>query len=239
MKILPVRILFAILCGAGLAGCSTIASLFPDKQKQYQYTTEIPPLEVPPDLSVSTVAGARWRNAEGAATTSSSSAVSGPVAEPDAGTEAEGQSKATLAQNTEDVPLIELGLPFSDAWNDVGRALGRMKVEISDQNRNDGVYYVYYGEAKEQSQNKGMWDDIASLFSGEGEGAVEYRVKLEAHKSAKGETTDVFVFDSEGQPVRQGAPIELLKQLHQELQKLSAASTAKGGDRAEGNASRE
>lgn len=214
-----------------LAGCSYIASLFPDKQKQYQYTSEIPALEVPPDLSISTVSGARWRNPDG--TTSPKSPETSPVvpAASDAPDEAdETAGKAILAQNTEDVPLIELASPFADAWNDVGRALGRMKIEVSDRNRADGVYYVYYGGTKEQSQDKGMWDDIASLFTGEGESAQEYRIKLEEHKTAKRATTDVYLFDSDGEPVRQGPRLELLKQLHQELQKFSAVAGKTAAD---------
>lgn len=206
-----------------LVGCSYIASLFPDKQKQYQYTSEIPALEVPPDLSISTVSGARWRKTDDAA--SSKAAAAGPATSAaDSGAD-DTAGQATLAQNTEDVPLIELVLPFSDAWHDVGRALGRMKVEVSDRNRADGVYYVYFGGPKEKYQDKGLWDDITSLFSGEGESAREYRIKLEEHKTASRITTDVFLFDSDGQPVRQGPPLDLLKQLHQELQKLSAAGT--------------
>ncbi len=219
------RVLLTLLLLLPFTGCSYVASLFPDKQKQYQYTTEIPPLEVPPDLSISTVSGARWRNPDGS--TSAASPGTSPVAAgPDEASD-EATSKATLAQNTEDVPLIELALPFADAWNDVGRALGRMKVEISDRNRTDAVYYVYYGGPKEKYQDKGVWDDIASLFSGDGESAQEYRIKLEEHKTGQRATTDVFLFDSDGQPVRQGPPLDLLKQLHQELQKLSSAA---GGD---------
>lgn len=210
-------VLWALLLSP-IAGCSYIASFFPDKQKQYQYTSEIPALEVPPDLSISTVSGARWRNADGGAPPKASGEAAAPADEADATA-----GKATLAQNTEDVPLIELGLPFADAWNDVGRALGRMKVEVSDRSRSDGVYYVYYGGPKEKYKDKGMWDEITSLFQGEGESAQEYRVKLEEHKAAKRATTDIFLFDSDGQPVRQGPPLDLLKQLHQELQKFSAA----------------
>src|SRR5512137_952665 len=48
----------AVLCGAALVGgCSTISGWFPDKHKQYQYSTEIPPLEIPPDLTTSTIDG--------------------------------------------------------------------------------------------------------------------------------------------------------------------------------------
>jgi outer membrane protein assembly factor BamC len=213
-----------------VAGCSYIASFFPDKQKEYQYTTEIPALEVPPDLSISTVTGARWRNADGSTTGGGK----GPsvTAAPPEGSESSGDSdgRPVLAQNTEDVPLIELAMPLADAWNDVGRALGRMRVEISDRNRADGVYYVYYGGPKEKYKDSGVWDDIASLFSGGGgDGAQEFRVKLEEHKTAKRATTDVFLFDSDNQPVRQGPPLDLLKQLHQELQNIAGSGRSGSG----------
>lgn len=41
-----------------LSACSYIQSLFPDKEKDYQYTTEIPPLVLPNDLRTDTVAKA-------------------------------------------------------------------------------------------------------------------------------------------------------------------------------------
>lgn len=230
------RTLALLPLAVSLAGCSYIASFFPDKQKQYQYTSEIPPLEVPPDLSLSTVTGARWRGPEGAGPAKSAAPeVAAPEVAAPADDDKSGADggKAILAQNTEDVPLIELPMPFSDAWNDVGRALGRMKVEVSDQNRTDGVYYVYYGGPKEKYRDQGVWEDIAALFSGEGDGALEYRVKLEEHKGGSRTSTDVFLFDSDGQPVRQGPPLDLLKQLHQELQKLPASSTAQNGAAAE------
>lgn len=46
-------ILSVILAAAfvNLSACSYIQGLFPDKEKDYQYTTEIPPLVVPPQLS--------------------------------------------------------------------------------------------------------------------------------------------------------------------------------------------
>ena len=35
---------------SALSACSYVKSLFPDKEKDYQYTTEIPPLIFPADL---------------------------------------------------------------------------------------------------------------------------------------------------------------------------------------------
>jgi outer membrane protein assembly factor BamC len=41
---------------AALQGCGYIKGLFPDKEKDYQYTTEIPPLQLPADLNPKTSA---------------------------------------------------------------------------------------------------------------------------------------------------------------------------------------
>jgi outer membrane protein assembly factor BamC len=46
--VLPVILAAAFV---NLTACSYIQGLFPDKEKDYQYTTEIPPLVVPPQLS--------------------------------------------------------------------------------------------------------------------------------------------------------------------------------------------
>jgi len=212
-----VRFLVLLVGSLGLAGCSIVTGLFPDKQKQYQYTSEIPALEVPPDLSMSTISGAKWNRA---APEQQQSATAGDGATSAAGPAA--LRRATLAQNTEDVPLIEVAAAFPEAWNDVGRALGRMKVEVSDQNRSDGVYYIYYGGSARKHEDKGVWGDIADLFSGGDDGAREYRLKLEEHKTAQRVSTDVFLFDSDGEPIRQGPALNLLKQLHREIQGLSS-----------------
>lgn len=41
---------FCVLALSVLSACSTIKQWFPDKEKDYQYTTEIPELVLPPDL---------------------------------------------------------------------------------------------------------------------------------------------------------------------------------------------
>ncbi|MBL1264064.1 outer membrane protein assembly factor BamC [Methylomicrobium sp. RS1] len=45
-------LLFPVVAAVlNLSACSTIQSMFPDKEKDYQFTTEIPPLVLPEDLS--------------------------------------------------------------------------------------------------------------------------------------------------------------------------------------------
>jgi outer membrane protein assembly factor BamC len=207
-----------------LSGCETISSWFPDKQKQYKYSSEIPPLEIPPDLNASTIEGAVAKR--GGSGSGESSEDRPPVgteevpeprpAESESSRPAPAQRSGptpSLAQSSNDVPLIEIEAPFERAWVEVSKALGRMELEISDQNRSDGVYYVYYGGDKKPYEDRGFFGELAEMFGGGTESSKEYRIKLED----KGKLTTVYVLDSENKPQSSGRGLELLKQLHETL----------------------
>lgn len=225
-----------------LSACSFITGLFPDKQKQYRYSSNIPELEIPPDLSSSTIEGAKGgggasAHGRGMAADTEGTARSGnggdeeeiPKPKPPQATKKRAQTdksaaaRATLAQNAQDVPLIEIGEPFPEAWNDVNRALGRMEVEVTDQNRSDGVYYVIYGGDTRKHEDGGFWQDMKSLFSSAPANGDEYRIKIEE----KADSTDIYVLDRDGKAVTQGAGFELLKRLHEKMQTLDQAETEK------------
>jgi outer membrane protein assembly factor BamC len=50
MKTKIITLLISAAALSALSACSYVKSLFPDKEKDYQYTTEIPPLIMPDDL---------------------------------------------------------------------------------------------------------------------------------------------------------------------------------------------
>lgn len=238
--------LSALSLAVTLAGCGTIASLFPDKQKQYRYTTEIPSLEIPPDLSSSTIDGARLggRSASASAVergtvaeerrappedAAPSTAVSpeaekpaperpkpesGPSADPNAPSKP-GSGNTIMAEGLDDVPVIEIEEPFDRSWNAVARSLARMKIEVNDQNRSDGTFFVHYG-GEEGYTDRGLLGDLSDFLGG-GESAQEYRVKLEE----RGKSTQIHVFDADNRPQSDGKGLDLLKRLHQTLQGLS------------------
>ena len=233
-------VLIAALVTA-LPACSYMASLFPDKQKQYRYSSEIPELEIPPDLTSSTIEGARQAKPGPAAEEESTSADSGRAggeeetgttdSEKARGEEAPIESSSppakekpdkssspatTLAQGTDDVPLIEIEEPFAEAWNDTSRALGRLELEISDQNRSDGVFYVRYGGDVKKYKDRGIMGDLVELFTGEGDKTQEFRIKLEE----KGGFTNIYVLDQTGKAVSEGLGFDLLKRLNEKLQAL-------------------
>lgn len=234
------------LAGAvSLGGCSMLESLVPDKQKEYRYGSELPPLEVPPDLTSSTLESAKTATdvdaayererataesgSEQASETSDSGAEqASESSESGSGTRDRETSSgkaapaATLAQGSDDVPLIEVEEPFAETWNDVSRSLGRMEVEISDQNRSDGVFYVYYGGDTKKYVDRGIWQDFTSLFSGDGSKAQEFRIKLEGRENV----TNVFVLDKDGEAVSDGVGLDMLKKLQDTLQNLDKPEPA-------------
>lgn len=213
-----------------LGGCETIQSWFPDKQKQYKYSTEIPPLEVPPDLHSSTIEGAVNRGPSRTAEADAPRDIQeSPVPEvasepaPRRATRPKTAPESTLAASADQAPVIEIAAPFEIAWNDVSKALGRMELEITDQNHSDGVFFVYYGGNQKPYRDRGLLGDIADLFSGGWEKSQEFRVKLDS----QGRTTALRVLDTNDQPQTTGLGFELLQRLHETLKSL--ASPDKGG----------
>ncbi|CAI8752210.1 MULTISPECIES: outer membrane protein assembly factor BamC [Methylococcus] len=205
-----------------LGGCTYIASLFPDKQKQYRYHSEIPPLEIPPDLSSSTI--------EGAVTSAAQAEALRPKEEPTPRATAETEPvepdpKTTLAQDMSDVPLIEVEAPFEDAWRSVNRALGRAKLEVVGEDQAKGIFEVYYnGTGQRAPEDVGLF---SGLFGGGGDStASAFRV----HVEQKGKVTQVFVTDGRDDPQQSGLGLELLKTIHAQFQKSASASPAAGGE---------
>ena len=218
-----------------LTACSYIADWFPDKQKQYRYTNELPDLEIPPDLtdlksegkgSDTPNSSRRSQNAQGKYSADKVSTDADNQTKPtqsDAASRAgkkhkpvkHNDSSVTLAENMENAALIEMQEPYEEAWNDVGRALGRLKIEVTDQNRSDGTYSIYYGgkTPKKNDEDSSFWDGITSTLSSDKDKTKEYQIKLED----KEQVIDMYVLDQDGKKVSKGPGLELLKRLHKKL----------------------
>lgn len=246
------NLMLAVVMVPGLSACSALSALFPDKQKQYQYSTEIPPLEIPPDLIASTIQGARQqRNAnqsapplqdqeslDSLAVTSPPSSVGSslppidpesvttprkernmPTSRDEASATEVRSSHYVLAESSDGTPLIEIDESYPSAWNTVGRAIGRLKLEINDQNRSDGIYYVYFGEHDTPpSEDHGLLSELFSYLKGKSAHSKEYRIKVEE----SGKITYVLVVDDKNHPQTEGEGLTLLQRLHHALQNLSS-----------------
>lgn len=212
--------LFLLGLVLSLSACSFFSSLFPDKQKQYRYSSEIPSLEIPPDLTASTLEdaqGGRKTVDRPVASAVEERKEAKPSVKKRKSAKSSKSSAPAIAQTADDVPLIEIEEAYAETWNDVNRALGRLKVEVSDQNRSDGVYYVYYGGVSpNKKKEQTMMGELASWFSSDEPKASEFRIKLED----KGDFTVIYVLDQSGKKTTEGLGYELLSKLNEKLQTI-------------------
>ena len=215
-----------------LSACSmsTITDMFPDKRKQYQYTTEVPDLEFPPDLSTSTIDGVNQRaqpeQAEGYPMPGSRPQLAENSIPPSeltgntAGdlTKGKNHPPPILAESSDNVPLIEVRADFSIVWAEVSKALGRMQLEITQLNRTDGTFHIQYTGEKPK-EDSGVFGDMADLFGftesehDKANQLTEFKIKVEQH----GVACSIYVTDVNGKPQREGRGLELLKWLFKTL----------------------
>lgn len=228
--------LVVLICAAPLlSACSTMQGWFPDKQKQYQYSADIPALEIPPELDSSTIDGVPqkpkpWSSAsteeESKPELRATQIPPGPKSEMSVESArtyktASMHQPPVLAQSSDNVPLIEMQAPIDIAWVEVNKALGRLKLEVSDLNRSDATYFVHYGG--KPHEDKGFFGEVSQMFSeDEPDGSKEYRIKLEQ----TGAVTAVQVLNPQGEPQREGPGLELLKKLHDAMQTTQSGGGA-------------
>jgi len=207
-------ILVAVLLN--VSACSTIKSLFPDKEKDYQFTTEIPPLALPTDLAGDSIAKVPPA-AQTAQTTDAASAESAPA------------DTAPAAQQTETAPdterkLIQLelvdaeqgtkrlriGAPSARAWRMVGKALSRNSIEVTNRNQEEGVFNVQYDPNRQEVEDGSIMDDVNFFLKGFELTEQEYVLKLVENNRQ----TDVIVMDKDQKPVADKTSLSLLTLLY-------------------------
>lgn len=198
-----------------LSACSYVQSLFPDKERDYQFTTEIPSLVLPPDLN-------RSANAAAAAPV--------PAKEPAAEVVADGAATAEVAPTTEpaeaepsvdqktiQVELVKseqgenrlrIGAPLAQAWRIVGKALSRKSMEVTQRLQAENSFVVQYNPNEEKVEDDSIWDELKFMFGGFEPGDKEYVVELQ---DIDEQVTEVLVTGKEKQSsAGDGAGLKLL-----------------------------
>lgn len=218
-----------------LTGCSYIQSFFPDKERDYQYTTEIPMINWPTDLR---------RNQSGvdAAVPEQLSATPDPLDVPAASSEAptvaEKQSEESSAVSpdaTSPTPIaagdsaekdvvssveiikyddgesrLRLGAGFSKSWRVVSKALSRNSIEVTERNNEKGLFTVQYDPDEKKAKDDSFMDELSFFFHGINSNENQYYLKLEGHE----QQTDVIVLDEEQLPLLNNeSALRLLKVL--------------------------
>ena len=229
-KIIILLISSAVL--SSLSACSYVKSLFPDKEKDYQYTTEIPPLILPADLKksqmpsvttpasstpplsanvdVSTVAiNASVEKAVSAAPAINKSEATPPA--PAASPESETGIPDTAIQ-VERIKFdagenrLRMNVPFTRAWRIVNKALSRKSIEVTERNQEAGLFTVQYDPDEQKIEDESYWDEVVFMFKGIQSNEKTYLLKLERNN----QQTDIIVVDEDNQLLSDASSFKLL-----------------------------
>ena len=224
-----------------LSACSYVKSLFPDKEKDYQYTTEIPPLILPDDLKSNrvpvitaaapsapappveteaavtpTTAKAPAKEATPAAPTATESAVTAPV--DTASPESEPEIPDT-AIKVESIKLkdgenrLRINVPSVKAWRIVGKALSRKAFEVTERNPEAKQFTVLYDPNEQKSKEEGYFDDILFLFRGVQGNEKTYVLKLDENN----QQTEITVVDENRKTLSDDGSVKLLNLLEETI----------------------
>ena len=220
MKYIGVRIclLSAIVL---LSACSTIKSWFPDKERDYQFRSEIAPLVIPEDLkakSSPTLPVARSpqqiahdavmaasndnKNVQNAnSSPQSDSAKSQAISATHADTNTS-KTSSSIASSL----VIDQGR--EQAWRMVGKALTQQRFEIVERNLEQGHFYIRFNPSDNNSIYTSIWDEFKFLFVDELNNEQEYRLKLTEISAL---STEVTVQDGQGKVLSNAIANQILK----------------------------
>jgi outer membrane protein assembly factor BamC len=226
MKIkLLTRFIYAAAVFVALSSCSTIKEAFPDKEKDYQFTTEIPKLTVPSDLakgtnlsSISTTAKPQsaetteskpteteTKPAENTATTDSASDDLPPI-DPKSIT-------VELQESSNHISYLRINTPFITAWRVVSKGLSRKSIEVSERNQADKIFTVQYDPDEQVPEDGSVMDEVNFMWNGFQGNEKEYLLKLVENN----QQTDVVILNQEQKPTADEGGIKLLKVLQQSI----------------------
>ncbi len=189
-----------------VSACGRVKSYFPDKTKDYQFTSEIPELKVPADLS--------------SHTTSTNTEISANYPTQSKPQPVETVNAETTEKKADDiyVELIEYSggatrIRIEDnmekIWRTVGKALSRHSIEIIDRNELDRVYFVQYDANFEKVKDDSLWDEVIFIFGSDPAREEEFRIKLVEY----GGFIEIIVLNNNDIPLSTGNGLKLLKLL--------------------------
>lgn len=213
------RSLAASILVCGLSACSTIKSWFPDKERDYQFTTEIPELIIPDDLKHKGMPSlsrpepavtAGQDHADTAHSTADSTTQNSSIVEPDASVAneqaaAETQTAASIANGASSLQIDQGKIP---ATRMVGRALTRQRLEIVERNVDKGYFYVKFDPDAVKVTDDSIFDEFNFMFGDDPNQEQEYRITVHGLGP---QASEVLIADNEGKILSNAAANALLK----------------------------
>jgi outer membrane protein assembly factor BamC len=213
-----IRSLIIVAVLVNVSACTSIKNLFPDKEKDYQFTTEIPPLVLPPDLSGGSITklppaaqAKQTADAESAETVEAApSASTAEAPQTETAPEERKLIQLELVDAEEGTTRLRIGVPPARAWRMVGKALSRKSIEVTNRNQEERIFHVQYDPNRQEVEDGSVWDEIVFMLTGFEATEQEYVLKL----TENNQQTDVIILDKEQKPVSDVTSSSLLTLLH-------------------------
>ncbi|MCX7081740.1 MAG: outer membrane protein assembly factor BamC [Methylococcales bacterium] len=216
--------IIAIFALSSISACTRIKSYFPDKEKEYQYTTELPPLIYPADLKVNVlpVLPGSMAHAEPtiAAPNIATNALTKPTAvasEPSTTPTADKaySDEEELAAKLVTVERINvdasenrlrLNVPFIRAWRILGKSLSRKALEVMVRDQEAGFFILKYDPDEHNVKDLSYMDSLKALIGNLRSNEKTYIIKLVKDQPQ----TDVIVLDKDKKPIADADSVKLL-----------------------------
>lgn len=229
------KLVLLIALSLNLSACSRIKSLFPDKEKDYQYTQEIAPLQLPSDLGKNYNVGAT--NIPPVVTPLSIDAstnvtpltpktpvefaapemAKNPIAESAVTNQAPAQAKliaVAVVQKANEANQLQLGVTVEKAWHIVAKALSRQAIEVTQRNQANGLFTIQYDPNEQKVVDGSYWDELVFMFKGFQSNDHAYQLRLHEDN----QQTEVTVLDAvTEQPLADKASLNLLMLLQKTI----------------------
>ncbi len=207
-----------------VSGCSYVKTLFPDKEKDYQYTTEIPQLILPEDLKKSHIPSLTTATPSTPISSNTNAPVEDTAAIASEPTPATNESLAPVGtaetepalpntaitveriKATEAENRLRINVPFINAWRMVNKALSRKAIEVTERNQEAKQITVQYDPDEQTPKDESLWDEAVFMFRGIQSNEQTYLLKLEENN----QQTDITVTDKDQQLLSDAASVKLL-----------------------------
>ncbi len=208
-----VNIAFYFFLTVNLYGCGSIKALFPDKEKDYQFTTEIPELKVPADLTdtIDHNTGIKYSALPVISKPPPSTVENKDVTD----SHKKPSTLVELVEYSGGATRIRIEDTIERSWRIVGKALSSNSIEITNRNENEKLYSVQYDPDFKKVEDGSLWDEVLFIFGSDPANDKAFKIRL----AENGALTEVIVLDKDDQPLSQGAGLKLLNLLYKTIKK--------------------
>lgn len=223
MKPVSANIAIITLLLLNLTACSMFAGFFPDKEKDYQLSTELPPLKIPTDIANKALTKKLPRKQS---EDNEAVAVMGEVvkaAPAKAGTTASAIStepqkieplRVELVKFADGETRLQINKSVAMSWRMIGKALTSKGIEITARDQANAEFAVQYDPNESDYKDNTFLDELGFVFDEDHNQEKPYHIKL----LPRDKNAEVVILDEQGKPLSDGSGLSLLKLLATTLQ---------------------